>query len=398
MAEVSFEAIQLRQATRLKMLLETVTEKTEFYRKYRDFESLEDFPVVNKLIIRDNFNRINLPVGSKDRIPVKTSGSTGIPFEIYQTRDKKNRNTADTIYFSRLAGFEIGYRLLYLRHWSAYYKKPAWLAYLQRIDQLEVEDLTDSYLRNYLGELIKDSTPKSWHGQASGFEKIVKYLERQNAFPLDANIKSIVASSEALFDDTRQKMEYYFKCPVVSRYSNVENGILAQQAINAKSFTLNWASYVFEVLKLDSDQPASSGELGRIVITDLFNYATPLIRYDTGDLGILGSSASGIPILERIDGRKSDVLTDTSGTIISPFVFHGSLSAYTEITQMQLIQNGLTYTFRLNTSGKDFSREQEFINHYAAFFGSGAIVRVVYVNEIPVLQSGKRKLIVNKGA
>lgn len=37
---------------------------------------------------------------------------------------------------------------------------------------------------------------------------------------------------------------------------------------------------------MDSDEPAEPGELGRIVITDLFNYAFPILRYDNGDTAV----------------------------------------------------------------------------------------------------------------
>lgn len=398
MAESSFKTIQIRQAPLLKRLMNTVTEKTEFYREYRGCENLEDFPVVNKLIIRENFDRINLSVAPKDRIRVKTSGSTGTPFQLFYSREKKTRNTADTIYFSRKAGFEIGYRLLYLRHWSAYYKKPGWMAKIQNVDQLEVEGLTDDYLESFLKDIVRDTAPKSWLGQGSGFDKVIAYLEKERHYPVSANIRSIIAISEALYEETRQKMEYYFGCPVVSRYSNVENGIIAQQDLNSSNFIINWASYVVEVLEQNSDLPAAPGELGRIVITDLFNWATPLIRYDAGDLGVMEFPDKGLPVLSRIDGRKSDVLTNVMGEVISPFVFHGTLSDYEEITQVQLVQKDKEYSFRINTSGRTFKRESEFLAYYQKFLGSDAQISVEYVDEIPVLQSGKRKLIVNEGA
>lgn len=376
--------------------MNTVTEKTEFYREYRSCENLEDFPVVNKLIIRENFDRINLSVAPKDRIRVKTSGSTGTPFQLFHSREKKARNTADTIYFSRKAGFEIGYRLLYLRHWGAYYKKPGWLAKIQNVDQLEVTGLTDGYLQSFFKDIVRDTAPKSWLGQGSGFDKLIAYLVREKSPPLDANIRSIIAISEALYDETRQKMEYYFGCPVVSRYSNVENGIIAQHEIGKSHFTINWASYIVEILKLESDLPAPYGELGRIVITDLYNRATPLIRYDTGDVGIMSDSETGLPVLSRIDGRKSDVLTNTLGEVVSPFIFHATLSDYDEISQVQLIQKEKLYTFRINTSGKTFTREPEFLAHYQQFLGADAQIQVDYVDEIPILQSGKRKLVLNE--
>ena len=393
----SLPAIQQLQSEALADLLNTVVQKTEFYQKHRAWTCLQDFPVVNKHIIRSQFDAINLPIAPKQRISVKTSGSTGTPFQLFHAREKKIRNTADTIYFSRRAGFEIGYRLLYLRHWGAYYKKPGWLAKIQNVDQLEVTGLTDGYLQSFFKDIVRDTAPKSWLGQGSGFDKLLAYLDKENYPPVSANIRSIIAISEALYEETRQKMEYYFGCPVVSRYSNVENGIIAQQDIGKSHFTINWASYFVEILKLDSDLPAPKGELGRIVVTDLYNRATPLIRYDTGDLGIMDDSETSLPVLSRIDGRKTDVLTNTAGEVISPFIFHASLSEYDEITQVQLIQKEKRYTFRINTSGNTFKKESEFLAHYQQFLGADAQIQVVYVDEIPVLQSGKRKLVVNEG-
>jgi phenylacetate-CoA ligase len=395
--QTSLPKIQQRQSEVLADLLNTVVQNTEFYEKYQGWTSLQDFPVVNKYIIRSQFDAINLPIAPKQRISVKTSGSTGTPFQLFHNQEKKVRNTADTIYFSRKAGFEIGYRLLYLRHWGAYYKKPGWLAKIQNVDQLEVTGLSDGYIQSFLKDIVRDTAPKSWLGQGSGFDKLLAYLNKEKYTPVPANIRSIIAISEALYEETRQKMEHYFGCPVVSRYSNVENGIIAQQDIGKSHFTINWASYIVEILKLDSDNPAPYGELGRIVVTDLYNRATPLIRYDTGDLGIMEIREDELPVLARIDGRKSDILTNTSGEVISPFIFHATLSEYDEISQVQLIQKNKQYTFRINTSGKTFTREPEFLAHYQQFLGADAQIQVVYVDEIPVLQSGKRKLVVNEG-
>ena len=38
-----------------------------------------------------------------------------------------------------------------------------------------------------------------------------------------------------------------------------------------ESYYIDSESYYYEILKLDSDEPAEPGELGRIVITDLYN-------------------------------------------------------------------------------------------------------------------------------
>ncbi len=40
-----------------------------------------------------------------------------------------------------------------------------------------------------------------------------------------------------------------------------------------------------KILKPDDDKLIQESEIGRIVITVLYNYSMPMIRYDTGDIG-----------------------------------------------------------------------------------------------------------------
>ena len=60
-------------------------------------------------------------------------------------------------------------------------------------------------------------------------------------------------------------------CEIISQYADEECGILAQEKVPTKStdnvMYFNHSSYIFEILKLDSVEPAAYGEVGRIVIT-----------------------------------------------------------------------------------------------------------------------------------
>src|SRR5690606_32006614 len=115
-------------------------------------------------------------------------------------------------------------------------------------------------------------------------------------------------------DRTRELVKGYMKCNIISQYGNEENGILAQESeIKDKShiFYLNHASYFFEILKFNEDKKVDFGEPGRIVLTDLFNYAFPMIRYDTGDIGIMreaNEDSNGYPVLTKLYGRRIDLI------------------------------------------------------------------------------------------
>jgi phenylacetate-CoA ligase len=191
-------------------------------------------------------------------------------------------------------------------------------------------------------------------------------------------------------------MEYYFQCPTVSRYSNEENGIIAQQLPDETNFTINWASYIVEILNMDNDTPVADGEVGRIIVTDLYNYATVMIRYDTGDIGSFDSSKSDtIPKFNNIQGRKMDALYTTDGKLVNPFVLCFQVDEFQELDQIQYIQiSKKGYTIKVN-SKNNFKRESELLSLFKSEIGNDAEVSIEYVNEIPSLKSGKRKLTVN---
>lgn len=136
------------------------------------------------------------------------------------------------------------------------------------------------------------------------------------------------------------------------------------------NFTINWASYVVEILDIIMDIPVPCGEIRRIVITDLYNFATPMIRYDTGDLVAFAINPSGtkdFPMLKTVYGGSLDAITSTNCKIINPFVIFGNFYKFPEISQIQLIQKTkYDYTFLLNCS-EQFKQMEEFLiflNHF----------------------------------
>jgi len=394
----SFTSLQEKNKSILNELLDTAVHSTKFYSPYKSYKSLQDFPVVDKLIIKNNFEDINiLPVNTPNLLEASSSGSTGTPFKVYQTRRKARRNRADVIYFANSVGYEIGDQLLFIRLWMKKYRKAPLINKLTNIVEIDVEnDLNDDKLESLLKQFQKDKQSKGIIGYPSGFEKVCNYLDKIKSAPLDCNVKSIIATSEALYDNVRDNMEYYFKSPIVSRYSNEENGILSQQMIDDKAYTINWASYYIEILDINEDKPAKPEELGRIVVTDLYNLATPLIRYDTGDLGkFCNYENDNIPKFEIVSGRKKDVLYNTSGEVVNSFIVYGGITKFPELNQFQIIQHSKTeYTFKINIDSK-FLREDELILYYKSFLGTGSIITIDYVNEIPLLSSGKRRIIIN---
>lgn len=105
---------------------------------------------------------------------------------------------------------------------------------------------------------------------------------------------------------------------------------------------LNLANCYMEILKFDSDEPVADGELGRIVVTDLTNYAMPMIRYDIGDVAMVGEKKSGIMVsIDNLGGRKTDLIIRTDGTQVDFFnSVSPDLYLNEGISQYQFIQKG----------------------------------------------------------
>jgi phenylacetate-CoA ligase len=393
------DSIQSRKRTLLKYLLSHAIYTVPYYKKLAKEAVLKDFPVIDKSIIRGSFDSFrSSSYSEKKLITMITSGSTGTPFKTYQDKNKKRRNYADTIYFARLAGFKFGNRLIYLKIWAKGKMKRPIHYKLQNIVPIDAIKLDDEQIKKLIGKMEKIRSTYGIIGYASALEQVGKYLDKNQILIVNAKVQSIIAISESLNDFTRETLGKAFGVIPVSRYSNIENGIIAQEILNdSMRFLLNTASYVIEILKLDCDEAVKPGELGRIVVTDLFNYGMPLIRYDTGDIGVMEkeTNADANQYMTMIEGRKMDLIYNIDGELISSFIVYKNMWKYPEIIQYQLIQvTKKEYLFKININGP-FKRETELIKEFKIYLGSDAQFVVEYVNEIPLLDSGKRKKIVN---
>ena len=380
----------------LKKILRHAIETVPHYKNYSLDTPLSNFEVVNKKLITSHKKAFeSVTYSNKSKIPVSTSGSTGTPFEVYQNLNKKTRNTADVMYFSKLVNFNVGERLYYWRHWNEHYQKNKNLLFIQNIVPINVFDLNDERFEIILRQLKNDKSSKHFIGYASAFEKLCKFLDKNNGHLVEGiKIKSVIAISEPLTNYTKERMGKYFKAPIVSRYSNTENGILAQQDYpNSDKFIINQASYNLEILDMEKNIPVPNGTLGRIVVTDFFNYCMPLIRFDTGDLGVM-QTINGIDVLSKIVGRKSDVIFNTKNEEVTSLIAL-DFSMYKGLLEGQIIQNGAKeYVLKLHVDHA-FDKEKELLEKFRLYFGEDALITIDYVESIPLLKSGKRKLAIN---
>ena len=197
-------------------------------------------------------------------------------------------------------------------------------------------------------------------GYASAIGELGRYIEEHHMNTGDFCVKAILPISESMPSEVRRNLEKIFNCTVRSWYSNEENGIMGLQREEDESYYIDSESYYYEVLKLDSDEPAEPGELGRIVITDLYNYAIPLIRYDNGDLAVEERKEKNGRFrlyLKELYGRRGDMIYDCKGRIEmcirDRYLFHSRLKDF------RLPGSPLPYnrSFHLSCPDKDLPRK-----------------------------------------
>lgn len=385
------------QDSHLTDLLSHTVCHSSFYAKY-DGAELSQFPISDKNFLTAHHENIavdvsNLPFQKGPIHIQRTSGSTGTPFAIPQDTRKRLRRLASLKFFGQLSGFKSHEKLIHCRVWTNWQSKTSWQSFRENIIPFNVNKMNEERVIA-LCDLIDQKRAVAILGYAGWFDHLAAYLEKSGRKL--KTLRVILSSAEMLKEGTREKLNQTLHCRIVERYADEEAGIMGQQNSHGTEYYLDHSSYLFEMLKMDSDEPAPFGELGRLVITDLFNYAFPLIRYDTGDTGIMASGnerSGGLPYLQSLFGRQLDLVYDTSGNPVAPMTLARILKNIPWIIQWQFIQKEeRRYLLRLNVVQRD--NVSECVGLLKEIFGENADIEIEYLDEIPILRSGKMKPVV----
>ncbi len=267
---------------------------------------------------------------------------------------KRLRTIADLKAFGDYADYPSHERMVYFRAMNEHSnRRSAETEARENIFYVDSSSLSEEALYNML-LIIDEKSPRCILAYSSTIVQLAKYASSLAKWKPNKELSSIITCGEGLENEDRGIVEAVFQCTVYRRYSDMELGILGQDRGNGSAYKLNWGSFYFECLKLNSDESTEDGEIGRIVVTDLYNYAFPLIRYDTGDLGIMIRPQDGsLPYYEEIQGRKRDFIFATDGTMISPAKISVGMWGIEDIRQWQFVQNGeKNYLLKLNVDNQ----------------------------------------------
>jgi phenylacetate-CoA ligase len=155
------------------------------------------------------------------------------------------------------------------------------------------------------------------------------------------DLRRVKTIGETLSERVRGEIETELGAAVVDIYSSHEVGIIAVQCPDSDLYHVMSESLIVEILDADG-RPAKEGEAGRIAITDLTNYATPILRYEIGDWAERGGPCRcgrGLPTIRRILGRERNLAVMPDGTRRYPLVGFMRFREVAPVLQYQFIQH-----------------------------------------------------------
>ncbi|HEY8119238.1 MAG TPA: hypothetical protein VIE91_08380 [Methylophilaceae bacterium] len=155
------------------------------------------------------------------------------------------------------------------------------------------------------------------------------------------SLKELRLFGEVAEQELRGQCAERMGIPVTDMYSANEVGYIALQCREHGRYHIQAESLLVEIINEQGCQ-CEPGEIGRVVITTLQNFAMPLIRYSNGDYAVPGTPCPcgrGLPVIERILGRSRNMLTLPSGEKRWPSFGSSGFREVAPVLQCQLIQH-----------------------------------------------------------
>lgn len=157
------------------------------------------------------------------------------------------------------------------------------------------------------------------------------------------NLKQVCSFGELISDDLREFCREAWDVPLIDMYSSQEAGYLALQCPDHDHYHVQSENVLMEILD-EQNRPCAPWEIGKVVITALHNFATPLIRYETGDYAEVGEPCPcgrGLTALNKIMGRQRNLLTFPTGEKRWPTMGADMYSKIAPVEQFQITQKSL---------------------------------------------------------
>ena len=135
-----------------------------------------------------------------------------------------------------------------------------------------------------------------------------------------------------------------------------------------------------------------------IVGTTFTNFAMPLLRYDTGDYGVLDERQDGgFRIIKSLDGRSSDAIIRKDGSRVSSAAISLIFNSFAEIAQAQIVQKQDTLSVRLVLiENMSQTRKTELVNKFKERVHEDFSIEILEVDSLEKTKNGKARLVINE--
>lgn len=267
----------------------------------KDITDINKLPIINRNIIRDNYNQIFNGLNIF-KIRSFTSGTSGSPITVYRTPFDIITEQAYVNHYRQLFGFKNGQPLLSIRG-KLDKNTPYKLLKNANILYISSSCINENTIEFYFN-LIKEFKPVAIEAFPSYLYKF--YFELENK-QFHFVVNNIFTSSEMLYDFQREKIQKYFNTNIHDWYGNVERSICITQNINNKYYPLPLYSI-------------NEFEKNLVITTSLNNTHFPLIRYEVDDRIKVVSNDLIQNILNpdiiHIEGRAGDTIQLKDGSIV----------------------------------------------------------------------------------
>ncbi|MBQ7191654.1 MAG: phenylacetate--CoA ligase family protein [Paludibacteraceae bacterium] len=406
----SREQLDAFQNERLRLLVEHIFRSVPFYQDYArehnlqasDIQTKADLyklPVVSKEIMRaegiERFTSTAFPANK--RILMSSSGSTGQPFKHYITREDYSMDIA-----ANLRGwYDMGWRLgdKYVK--ISQNPRSSFLKRLQDIVTrnmyIATADLSDRHLIEIMRQ-IESYRPVAIRSYPDPLYIIAQFRLQHPEFVWQP---MAITTGNTLHDHIRRTIEEAFHCPVYDSYASEGNAVCFECHTH-EGYHIAEEYGITEVLD-EEGIPVVNGQ-GRVVTTDLWNFAHPFIRYDVQDRVEVTdkrcSCGRAHKLVKRILGRDNEVLIAPNG---KRFIVH-HFTVYFEPTVTPALQDSIdqfqvirhtdqSATFLLVVNGRYTDAIGRLIaDYWQEQFGGKVDIRIV--DRIPIMHNNKRRFII----
>jgi phenylacetate-CoA ligase len=323
-----------------------------------DLKSIDDLarlPVLDKGILREHASEFVAEGVTEKMFTAKTGGSTGEPLSFPIGISLRAASMANMVRCRRWWGIDIGDGSANFWGHSRYVRG-------RRLDEVKrffstvkgralnrivcsAYDLSDEAMEEYWRR-IERFRPAFFIGYATSLYVFADFVMRRGYKGDTLGLKAVISTAEVLYDWQETAVRRAFGSPVVNEYGMCEAGIVAYQCPSGSMHVMD-ESLIVEIL------PVEGSASGDIVITELENYAAPLVRYNTKDMASLVRGPCeckrGLSRISKVEGRAYDIIYAADGKVVAGALLTHVMKSTPGIAKYQILQKGLreleiTYT------------------------------------------------------